>query len=114
MNYNNGEITKTVGGQSRTFKFGLNTLRFLADRHSQEKLETSALELISHILWAALMVRQSINNLPDNFSVEDMCDWMDELGAEETAELWKEARKSMGFIPNVLLLASPEDQQPEV
>lgn len=91
------------GGQERVFKFGNNTARILADNYEIEELEKNPYKYIPALFWAGLMTRKESNDLPENFSLETVCDWMDEAGEEACAALWLEASKCMGFISRMFV-----------
>jgi hypothetical protein len=103
---NIGEHRLVFGGQERVFKFGNNTLRLVADKTDITKVEENMFDFIPYIFWAALKQREKENNLPADFSVDTVCDWMDEAGEEACADLWLEAEKCLGFLTRMIELAN--------
>ncbi|PRY10283.1 hypothetical protein CLV24_11411 [Pontibacter ummariensis] len=108
---NLGEYRMQFGGQERVFKFGNNTVRLLADHYNIQEIDRSYFKLIPALLWAGLKVREAVNDLPEDFSVEHVCDWMDEAGEEACAALWLEAEKCMGFISRMAAITSKLKQE---
>jgi hypothetical protein len=106
-----GEHRFQFGGQERVFKFGNNTFRLVADKTDITKLEENIFDFIPYLFWAALTLRKEHNNLPENFTVDTVCDWMDEAGEEVCAELWTEAEKCMGFMTRMIELANEKKKR---
>jgi hypothetical protein len=102
---NLGEHRIPFGGQERVFKFGNNTIRLVADNTDITKIEENLFDLIPYLFWAALKVREKENNLPADFSIDTVCDWMDEAGEDVCSDLWLEAQKCMGFMSRIIELA---------
>jgi hypothetical protein len=108
---NLGEHRLVFGGQERVFKFGNNTIRLLADKTDITKIQEKMFDFIPYMFWAALKVRESENNLPLDFDVSNVCDWMDEAGEEACADLWLEAEKCLGFLTRMVELTEEKKKR---
>lgn len=93
-----GEVTVNCGGKPRTFKFGMLTLKLL---ETQSLSLTTTVEIYGATLWAGLMVRESVNDLPKDFTVDTVLDWMDEMSEEELATVLALSEQSFERLPNV-------------
>lgn len=102
MDHLQGEIKKVIGGQERTFKFGMNSSRVLADKVDLQSVSEKPFEFIPAIFWAGLKVRESVNDLPKDFSIDLVADWMDSMTPEDAAEVYEVAEGSLGFISKMM------------
>ena len=93
-----GEITVPIGGKPRTFKFGMLTLKLL---ENESRLLSTTIEIYGATLWAGLMVRESVNDLPKDFSVDTVLDWMDDIDEGDLAKVLALSEKAFERIPNV-------------
>ena len=62
---------------------------------------TTTVEIYGATLWAGLMVRESVNDLPKDFTVDTVLDWMDEMSEEELATVLALSEQSFERLPNV-------------
>ncbi|MGY2133654.1 hypothetical protein ACW9KT_15600 [Hymenobacter sp. HD11105] len=85
VNTRRGVITVEIGGEMRTFKFGMNTLSAYARLHKDlpgdfsEQLSQDLIGALRDMAYCGLQVRKNENNLPEDFSPEMLGDWIDEM-----------------------------------
>lgn|GEM_PF-5188067 len=107
----NGEIIKTAGKRTLTFKFGWLSRLLLEKIYGPElagaKTDTDD-SFIANVLMCGLKARAKENNVSDDFTKEDMYGLLDDLSEADVQELWDAAKHSLGFI-NRLLGLSEED-----
>lgn len=105
MDHLQGEIKKVIGGKPRTFKFGMNASRVLADKVNIDETSKNPFAFIPAIFWAGLKVRESVNDLPEDFSIDMVGDWVDTMSPEDAAEVYEIAEGSLGFIKKMMDIA---------
>jgi hypothetical protein len=105
------ELKKKIGGQERTFKFGMNTSIMLSKQPGFAEATQNGLELMVWLFWAGLLMRKEQNELPEDFSRETVGDWIDEMGLNETAEVYAQAKESLGFIGELLKIEHEKQQR---
>jgi hypothetical protein len=84
-----GEVIAEIGGQQRTFKFGMNTVSAFSRMHSDEPGDFSTAfnkdpyGALRDMAYQGLMMRASLNDLPEDFSPLTVGEWIDEMDAKD-------------------------------
>lgn len=92
-----GLIAVEIGGQLRTFKFGMNSLSAYSQLHSGspgdfgDQFAKDPIGAVRDLAYCGLLSRKADNNLPEDFSPETVGDWIDEMPQAE----WNEVQKVM-------------------
>jgi len=84
-----GEATINIGGQSRTLKFGVVSLSIFEKVFEKSLFEIGTLlssenpgvifDLLIKLTHCGLLGRANKNNLPYNYDIEMLSDWIEEL-----------------------------------
>ncbi len=103
MTKTRGLVLLKFGGKSRPFKFGWHFLKLYSEAFNLELAQlTGAFE---HLTGNQLLVfikialeegqRVSASPSPDEFSIQQIADWLDESGPEFFNSLTKQAQEAM-------------------
>ena len=80
-----GLIEMEIGGEKRTFKFGMNSLSAFSQLYSGKpgdfatQLGQDPAGAMRDLAYCGLLTRKADNNLPEDFSPETVGDWIDEM-----------------------------------
>jgi len=77
----NSDITVKIGGKKRTFRFGINA--HMIYERTLMKMEISDLGVIIALFYAGLKAKEAVNSLPDDFSLETVGDWIDDMSEQD-------------------------------
>ena len=92
-----GLIQVEIGGQLRTFKFGMNTLSNFSQLHSGkpgdfgDQFTKDPIGALRDLAYCGLLTRRSENDLPEDFTPETVGDWIDEMPQAD----WDQVRTVM-------------------
>jgi len=93
-----GEITVEIGGQPRTFKFGMNALGAYSELRPSQAVEsllsamqTNPIRFFVDMAYCGLQQRAADNALPEGFAPETVGDWIDEMPQAD----WNKVRDVM-------------------
>lgn len=95
---NNGEYRLGLGGKERVIKLGVAAFRLILEAVGLDKILKDAYDAPMWFIWAGLkVVKNHDNALPDNFSLETVIEWVDDLDTDIALELETKAWEDLGF-----------------
>lgn len=103
--YKTGSKTIKVGEREYHFHFGMNA-RDIYQRMVNPSLGTVG--VIKCLLFGGLMARQKQNELPDNYTLEEVGDLIDEMQEEDFNALKEMAFESLGFTKDLTVETMPK------
>lgn len=81
----NSDITVKIGGKKRTFRFGMNANSIY--ERTLMKMDMTDSGAIIALFYAGLKAKEAINSLPDDFSLETVGDWIDDMSEQDYEEV---------------------------
>jgi hypothetical protein len=89
------EISAKIGGKKRFFRFGMNANSIYQKMITSGQATTDQ-EMIIALFYAGLKSKELINKLPDDFSLDLVGDWIDEMEETEYKDVLAAAMEAFG------------------